>query len=156
MKLPLALVMAMAVQLAGGVWWVSQQAATITSLEDTVSQLGSRMAIEDTVNTKRDVEENKKNINDLVSIIAEVEGDLYDETDELWDEVDSISLSIMRIVDLQQRVALLERKEAERQARLEAQRMKDNAELAFIAVVIFLLLCGGALGLLIAMGWVDI
>ena len=109
MKLPLALVMAMAVQLAGGVWWVSQQAATITSLEDTVSQLGSRMAIEDTVNTKRDVEENKKNINDLVSIMAEVEGDLYDETDELWDEVDSISLSIMRIVDLQQRVALLER-----------------------------------------------
>ena len=109
MKLPIALVMAMAVQLAGGVWWVSQQAATITSLEDTVSQLGSRMAIEDTVNTKRDVEENKKNIKDLVSIMAEVEGDLYDETDELWEEVDSISLSIMRIVDLQQRVALLER-----------------------------------------------
>ena len=49
-----------------------------------------------------------------------------------------------------------ERKEAERQARLEAQRMKDNAELAFIAVVIFLLLCGGALGLLVAMGWVDL
>ena len=83
MKLPLALVLAMAAQLAGGVWWVSQQASTITSLEETVSQLGSRMAIEDTVNTKRDVEENKKNINELVSI--------------------------MRIVDLQQRVALLER-----------------------------------------------
>ena len=109
MKLPIALVMAMAVQLAGGVWWVSQQAATITSLEDTVSQLGSRMAIEDTVNTKRDVEENKKNINELVSIMAEIEADVYDETDELWDEIDSISMSIMRIVDLQQRVALLER-----------------------------------------------
>ena len=109
MKLPLALVMAMAVQLAGGVWWVSQQAATITSLEDTVSQLGSRMAIEDTVNTKRDVEENKKNINDLVSIMAEVEADLYDETDEIWEEIDGMSLSIMRIVELQQRVALLEK-----------------------------------------------
>ena len=109
MKLPLALVMAMAVQLAGGVWWVSQQAATITSLEDTVSQLGSRMAIEDTVNTKRDVEENKKNINDLVDILSDTETDLYDETDEIWEEIDSISLSIMRIVDLQQRVALLER-----------------------------------------------
>tara|TARA_R100001460_G_scaffold8900_2_gene21873 strand:+ start:4402 stop:4791 length:390 start_codon:yes stop_codon:yes gene_type:complete len=109
MKLPLALVMAMAVQLAGGVWWVSQQAATITSLEDTVSQLGSRMAIEDTVNTKRDVEENKKNINDLADIVSETETDLYDETDEIWEEIDSISLSIMRIVDLQQRVALLER-----------------------------------------------
>ena len=109
MKLPLALVMAMAVQLAGGVWWVSQQAATITSLEDTVSQLGSRMAIEDTVNTKRDVEENKKNINDLVSLMAEVESDLYDETDEIWEEIDGMSMSIMRIVDLQQRVALLEK-----------------------------------------------
>lgn len=109
MKLPLALVMAMAVQLAGGVWWVSQQAATITSLEDTVSQLGSRMAIEDTVNTKRDVEENKKNINDLVSIMAEVESDLYDETDEIWEEIDGMSISIMRIVELQQRVALLEK-----------------------------------------------
>ena len=49
-----------------------------------------------------------------------------------------------------------ERKEAERQARLEAQRMKDNAELAFIVVVIFLLVCGGGLGLLVAMGWVDL
>lgn len=109
MKLPLALVMAMAVQLAGGVWWVSQQAATITSLEDTVSQLGSRMAIEDTVNTKRDVEENKKNINEIVSIMAEIEADVYDETDEIWEEIDGISMSIMRIVELQQRVALLEK-----------------------------------------------
>tara|TARA_Y100000022_G_scaffold189279_1_gene188398 strand:+ start:137 stop:583 length:447 start_codon:yes stop_codon:yes gene_type:complete len=49
-----------------------------------------------------------------------------------------------------------ERKEAERQARLDSQRMKENAELAFIAVVIFLLLCGGALGLLVAIGWVDL
>ena len=49
-----------------------------------------------------------------------------------------------------------ERKEAERQARLDAERMKENAEMAFIAVVIFLLLCGGALGLLVAMGWVDL
>ena len=49
-----------------------------------------------------------------------------------------------------------ERKEAERQARVDAERMKENAEMAFIAVVIFLLICGGALGLLVAMGWVDL
>ena len=48
-----------------------------------------------------------------------------------------------------------ERKEAERQARLDAERIKENAEMAFITVVIFLLICGGALGLLIAMGWVE-
>ncbi len=49
-----------------------------------------------------------------------------------------------------------ERKEEERQARLEAQRMKENAEMAFVAVVLFLMVCGGALGLLVAMGWVDL
>mgnify|MGYP003127022416 FL=1 len=49
-----------------------------------------------------------------------------------------------------------ERKEAERQARIDAERMKENAEMAFITVVIFLLICGGALGILVAMGWVDL
>lgn len=49
-----------------------------------------------------------------------------------------------------------ERKETERQAKLEAQRMKENAEMAFVAVVLFIMVCGGALGLLVAMGWVDL
>ena len=73
-KLPIALVAAMAVQLAGGVWWVSQQASTISSLEETVSQLGSRMAIEDNINLKRDVESNGVEI-------QYVWGDI----EELWD-----------------------------------------------------------------------
>ena len=55
LKVPIALVVAMVLQISGGVWWVSQQAATITNLEETVSQLGSKMAIEDNVNLKRDV-----------------------------------------------------------------------------------------------------
>ena len=98
LKLPVALVAAMAVQLAGGVWWVSQQAATIASLEETVSELGSKMAIEDNVNLKRDVQEN-----------ADYIMGAFDEIDELWEETEGLSMSIMRIVDLQQRVALLER-----------------------------------------------
>ena len=98
LKLPIALVLAMAAQLAGGVWWVSQQAATIASLEETVSQLGSKMAIEDNVNLKRDVQEN-----------ADYIMGAFDEIDELWEETEGLSLSIMRIVDLQQRVALLEK-----------------------------------------------
>ena len=98
LKLPIALVMAMAVQLAGGVWWVSQQAATIADLEETVSQLGSKMAIEDNVNLKRDVVDNTKELEYV-----------WDDMDELWEEVNSMSMSIMRIVELQQRVALLEK-----------------------------------------------
>jgi hypothetical protein len=97
LKLPIALVVAMAAQLAGGVWWVSQQAATISNLQETVSQLGSKMAIEDNVNLKRDVQDNAIEI-DYV----------WDEIDELWDEHEGLALTISAITSLQQRVALLE------------------------------------------------
>ena len=90
LKLPIALVAGMAIQLAGGVWWVSQQAATIASLEETVSQLGSKMAIEDNVNLRRDVAENK------------------DELEDVWDDIEGLSMSIGAITDLKQRVALIE------------------------------------------------
>ena len=89
-KLPLALVAAMGAQLAGGVWWVSQQAATISDLEETVSQLGSRMAIEDNVNMKRDVERNA------------------DDIDDLWDDIGGLSMSIMEINELKQRISTIE------------------------------------------------
>jgi enoyl-[acyl-carrier-protein] reductase (NADH) len=96
-KIPLALVAAMAVQLAGGVWWVSQQASTIANLEETVSQLGSRMAIEDNVNLKRDVLDNSMEI-DYV----------WGDVEELWDELDALTRTIARITGLQQRVAVIE------------------------------------------------
>ena len=96
-KLHIALVVAMAVQLAGGVWWVSQQAATIASLEETVSQLGSRMAIEDNINLKRDVEGNGVEIQYV-----------WDDVEELWDELDALARTISRITELQQRVAIIE------------------------------------------------
>jgi len=97
LKLPVALVAAMGMQLAGGVWWVSQQAATISGLEETVSQLGSRMAIEDNVNLRRDVQENMDYID---SAFAEIE--------ELWEETESLTKTIGAITALQQRLALLE------------------------------------------------
>ncbi len=97
LKLPVALVAAMAAQLAAGVWWVSQQAATIASLEETVSQLGSRMAIEDNVNLKRDVQDNA----------IELEY-AFDDLDEVWDELANLANSIGRVTALQQRIALIE------------------------------------------------
>ena len=95
-KLPIVLVMAMAAQLAGGVWWVSQ-AATIANLEETVSQLGSRMAIEDNVNLKRDVLDNKMELQYS-----------WSEIEELWDELNSLTRTIGLITKLQQRVAVME------------------------------------------------
>ena len=90
LKLPVALVAAMGMQLAGGVWWVSQQAATISSLEETVSQLGSRMAIEDNVNLRRDVKSNAGEIEDI------------------WDDLSGMMMSISQINSIKQRIALLE------------------------------------------------
>ena len=97
MKLPIALVVAMGAQLAGGVWWVSQQAATIKSLEESVSQFASKMAVEDNVNLKRDVQENMDYID---GAFAEIE--------ELWEETESLAKTIGAITALQQRLALLE------------------------------------------------
>ena len=97
MKLPLALVAAMAVQLAGAVWWVSQQAATISSLEENVEQFASRMAVENTVNLKRDVQESKTDI-----------AELWEDSDEVWEEMAAMLASFSSINDLKQRIALLE------------------------------------------------
>ena len=97
LKLPVALVAAMGVQLAGGVWWVSQQAATISSLEETVEQFASKMAVEDSVNLKRDVKENMDYID---GAFAEIE--------ELWEETESLTKTIGAITALQQRMALIE------------------------------------------------
>ena len=97
LKLPLALVAAMAAQLTAGVWWVSQQAATISSLEETVSQLGSRMALEDAVNTKRDVLDN--------AIAIEY---LREDLEDMWVDIDGLSMNIMQINALKQRLAVIE------------------------------------------------
>ena len=96
-KLPLALVAAMAAQLAAGVWGVSQQAATIAGLEETVSQIGSRMAIEDNINLKRDVQDNTMEIEYA-----------FEEVDDLWDEVAGMTTAIAEINKIKQRVAVIE------------------------------------------------
>ena len=104
LKLPIALVLAMAVQLAGGVWWVSQQAATIADLEEAVEQFASKMAVEDSVNLKRDVQDNADYIAGAFDEIDE----LWEETEELWDEAAVMAGHMTSIMELQQRVALLE------------------------------------------------
>lgn len=96
-KLPIALVLAMAAQLVAGVWWVSQQASTIANLEETVSQLGSRMAIEDNVNLKRDVLDNSTELEYI-----------WNELEEIWDELASMVMTINEINKIKQRVAIIE------------------------------------------------
>jgi len=81
----------------GGAGNAAQQAATIADLEETVSQLGSRMAIEDNVNLRRDVTENSDDIDEL-----------WDEADDLWHEIDGMMMSIGAINGIKQRIAVIE------------------------------------------------
>ena len=97
LKLPVTVIGVVILQIGGFIYWIGQQAATISDLEETVSQLGSRMAIEDNVNLRRDVSENTDDINEL-----------WTEVDDLWDTANSMSSHMTSIMTLQQRVAILE------------------------------------------------
>ena len=108
-KVNIAVIGVICSSLGGMVWYASEQASIIANLEETVAVLDAQSNTAEKVNMIRDIEQNKTNINEVVSIMAEIEADVYDETDELWEEVDGMSLSIMRIVELQQRVAVLEK-----------------------------------------------
>jgi len=108
MKIPLALVAAMAAQLAAGVWWVSQQALIISDLEGTVAQMSSRMAIEDQVNLKRDVQSNAEHINAMQQSFKRELDDVWQDLDEVWDEINAMAGHMTSIMKLQQRVAVLE------------------------------------------------
>ena len=108
-KVNIAVIGVICSSLGGMVWYASEQASIIANLEETVAILDAQSNTAEKVNMIRDIDQNKTNINELVSIMAEIEADVYDETDELWDEIDGMSMRIMRIVELQQRVALLEK-----------------------------------------------
>ena len=97
MKLPITVIGVVILQIGGFIWWTAQQAATIADLEETVSQLGSRMAIEDNINLKRDVIDNAMEIDHL-----------WDETDDIWSSIDGMMMSIGAINGIKQRIAVIE------------------------------------------------
>ena len=97
MKLPIALVVAMVAQISAGVWWVSQQAATITSLEATVAEMSSKMAIEENVNLRRDVNEHHNDIEEL-----------WEETEYLWEMEQSLNMILQQQIEMKGRISVLE------------------------------------------------
>ena len=102
LKLPIALVVAMVLQISGGVWWVSQQAATISNLQETVSEMSSRVAQEEEINLKRDVE-------DIKYTLESWGMELNEELDELWEMENSLSLMLTDQIKIKGRVTVLEK-----------------------------------------------
>ena len=115
MKLPIALVAALAVQLAGGVWWVSQQAATIEALTEDIAVLTAENNAADRTNLIRDVEQNTDNIEEMIDILSEIyedmedaDNEIWDDIDLVWEDVDGMTEHMMHIVKMQSRIKSLE------------------------------------------------
>ena len=108
MRLPIALVGVLAMQLAGGVWWVSQQAATIEALTEDIAVLTASNSAADRTNLIRDVEQNSENIEEITNILVEIYEDMEENDDEIWGEVDNMVNYFTQLVKLQSRVKTLE------------------------------------------------
>ena len=90
MKVSIGVAVAIFLQAAGFIWWTAQQAQTIAALEETVSVMSSRMAIEDQVNTKRDVARNSEEI------------------EYIWEEIDAMNQLVQRQIDILRRLSVVE------------------------------------------------
>jgi len=64
-KFSIGVVIAIVLQVSAFVWWTAQQAQTINQLNEQVSELTSRMAVEQEVNLQRDVSDLKDQLRDL-------------------------------------------------------------------------------------------
>lgn len=64
-KFSIGVVIAIVLQVSAFVWWTAQQAQTIDQLNQEVSELTSRMAVEETVNMTRDIQDMKNRLSEV-------------------------------------------------------------------------------------------
>ena len=81
MKFGIGVVVAIVMQVSAFVWWTAQQAQTIETLKAEVSELTSKMAIEDEVNMARDIFDIKARLEEHEQWISEN----YNEIEDLID-----------------------------------------------------------------------
>jgi hypothetical protein len=76
MKFGIGVVVAIVMQVSAFVWWTAQQAQTIETLKDQVSDLTSKMAVEEEINMARDIADMKKILSDHDKWIGENYSDI--------------------------------------------------------------------------------
>ena len=81
MKFGIGVVVAIVMQVSAFVWWTAQQAQTIETLKGQVSELTSKMALEDEINMARDIADMKKVLSDHDKWIGENYSDIEDLSD---------------------------------------------------------------------------
>ena len=75
-KFGIGVVIAIVMQVSAFVWWTAQQAQTIETLKGQVSELTSKMAIEDEVNMARDIADIKKTLQENSLWLSELDHDI--------------------------------------------------------------------------------
>ena len=88
-KFSIGVVVAIVLQVSAFVWWTAQQAQTISQLNEQVSELTSRMAVEQEVNLQRDVTQLKEDIQELNDKTLEAVLETNERSDGLCAHVDS-------------------------------------------------------------------
>jgi len=78
MKFGIGVVVAIVMQVSAFVWWTAQQAQTIETLKAEVSELTSKMAVEDEVNMARDISDMKAKLVEHEKWITENYTDIED------------------------------------------------------------------------------
>ena len=63
-KFGIGVVIAIVLQVSAFVWWTAQQAQTIEQLNEQVTELTSRMAVEESVNMMRDLKDIKQELDE--------------------------------------------------------------------------------------------
>lgn len=102
-------VVAIVSTVGGGIWYASQQASIIEGLTSQVERLTIENNATDRTNLIRDVESNSENIDEMIDILAEIYDEMEQSDEELWDEVDNMVNYFTQLVQLQSRIAILEK-----------------------------------------------
>lgn len=91
-KFSIGVVITIVLQVSAFVWWTAQQAQTISQLNEQVSELTSRMAVEQEVNLQRDVADLKAQYKDLkektLEGILEIDNTRLSEDNRLGEYID--------------------------------------------------------------------
>ena len=77
-KFSIGVLIAIVLQVSAFVWWTAQQAQTISQLNEEVSALTSRMAVEDNVNLKRDIADLKTKLKETDEFVSQNYTDITD------------------------------------------------------------------------------
>ena len=101
--------------ISGAIWYASSQASIIEGLTEQVETLTIENNATDRTNLIRDVQQNSENLDEMIDILAEIYEDIENGDNEIWEDIDQIHEDVggmashmMAIVKLQSRVKTLE------------------------------------------------